>query len=101
MAEKRRLRVSGQDQIEEETEEGPPRKYQDIGWKEWLKVDFARYWFVVIALMIDLLFGLEAANTISGMGSLGLAIFLAIAIPAEVFLYIYIWGKKGILKSNK
>ncbi len=101
MAEKRRLNVSEQNQIEEEAEEGLPSKYKNIGWKEWLKVDFARYWFVVIALMIDLFFGLEAANTVSGMGSLGLAIFLAFALPVEVFLYIYLWGKKGILKSHE
>ncbi len=101
MAEKRRLRVSGQEQIEEETEKGLPRKYQDVGWKEWLKADFARYWFVIIALMIDLLFGLEAVNAISGMGSLGMAIFLAITIPVEVFLYIYLWGKNGILRPNE
>lgn len=100
MAEKRRLRVSEQNQIEEENDEDLPRKFKSIGWKEWLKEDFARYWFVVIALMIDILFGLDAAKWVSGMGSLGSAIFLAISIPIEVYLYIYLWGKKGILMSH-
>ena len=99
MAEKRRLQVPEQEGIEEDEE--LPRKFRSIGWKDWLKMDFARYWFVLIALMVDLLFGLDAMNLVSGAGSAGFAIFLAITIPAEVLLYIYLWGKKGILMPQE
>jgi hypothetical protein len=99
MAEKRRLRSSGAEwngPMEDEL----PRKYRDIGWKEWLIQDFARYWFVTIALAVDVLFGLEVMTSVSGAGLLGFVIFFAIVIPAEAFIYLILWGKKGILISR-
>lgn len=97
MAEKRRLEAPEQKRVEEREDEEPSRKYRSIGWKEWLKMDFARYWFVVIALMVDLLFGLDAMNLIPGAGTLGFAVFLAITIPVEILIYIYLWGRNGKL----
>jgi hypothetical protein len=97
MAEKRSIGVSGPHQNEAQEEDDLPRKFKDIGWKEWLKVDFARYWFVIIALAINILFGMEATKLVSGVEWLGPAIFLAIAIPLEVFIYLHLWGKNGIL----
>lgn len=101
MAEKRRLQVSSApEQKEAEKDDELPRKFKSIGWKEWLKVDFARYWFIAIAFTIDVLFGLEAMNLILGAGSIGFALFLAVAVPTEVLIYLYLWGKKGILTQH-
>jgi len=101
MAEKRRIEVytHGQDVGQEEDE--LPHKLKDISWKEWLREDFARYWFVTLALAVDVLFGLEVINIVSGAALLGSAIFLVIVVPVEVFIYIYLWGKNGVLMSEK
>jgi len=101
MAEKRRISVSRSELKEGLEDDELPRKFKDIGWKEWLKVDFARYWFVIMALAVDVFFGMEATKMISGVGWLGPAIFLAIAMPIEVFIYLYLWGKNGILMLQK
>jgi hypothetical protein len=100
MVEKRRIKVSGPDPKEELEDDELPRKFKDIGWKEWLKVDFARYWYMVIVLAIDVLFGLEATNLVSGAGSLGFMLFLAIAVPLQILVYLYLWGKNGMLMSK-
>jgi hypothetical protein len=100
MAEKRRIKVSGPEQKEIEEEDELPRKFRDMTWKEWLKQDFARYWFIATAFGIDVLFGLEVMYLITGMGSLGFALFLAVMVPLEVLVYLYLWGKKGILISQ-
>ena len=97
MAKKRRMSISGPEHSELQEEVGLPRKYEDVDWKEWLKVDFARYWFVTLAIAIDVLFGLDVMGLVSGIGLLGFVAFLAVAIPLEVLLYLYLWGKKGIL----
>jgi len=97
MAEKKRLTVSTPELKEERVDDELPRKYEDIAWKEWLKVDFARYWFVVIAFGVDVLFGLDAMSLFSGEGQLGFILFLVITIPLEVLIYLHLWGKKGIL----
>lgn len=99
MAEKRRIEISGQGQNEEQEKEELPRKFKDISWREWFKVDFARYCFVALVLAIDILFGLEVMRIFPEVGSLGFAIFLAITVPLEVLIYLYLWGKKGILMS--
>ena len=99
MAEKRKLESSGS-RWEDHTEEELPRKYQDVGWKEWLILDFARYWFVTIALAVDVLLGLGVMTSVSGAGLVGYVIFLAIVIPAEVVIYLVLWGKKGILVGS-
>jgi hypothetical protein len=101
MAEKRSIGVSGPDRDEQREEDDLPQRFKHIGWKEWLKVDLARYWFVIIALAVDVFFGMEATKMISRLEWLGPAIFLAIAIPIEVFIYLYLWGKKGILMIQK
>jgi hypothetical protein len=100
MAEKRILRTSGPEWTGQREGEELPRKYRDIGWREWLKEDFARYWFVTAVLAVDVLFGLEAMTSVAGAGWFGFIVFLAIVMPCEAIIYLILWGKNGILMSK-
>ncbi len=101
MAEKRRIGVYDLGHNEEEVEGELNSKNLDTSWKEWLKEDLARYWFVSIALTIDVLVVLEVLDVISGSGVLVFAIFPAFVIPFEVYIYTHLWGKNGVLISEK
>jgi membrane protein YqaA with SNARE-associated domain len=101
MAEKRRFRVArppGEESLEDDE---LPRKYKDVSWTEWLVIDFARYWFVIIALGVDLLIGLDVVTIFSGAGTIAFVLFLAITIPLEILIYLYLWGKNGILMKPR
>lgn len=89
MARKRRL------QVPVRSSESIQYRYQT--WNEWLKETFIRYWFAVIALVLDIFICLEVLRhqELSFRVELSAIIFIAL-LAVEITAYLYLWGKNGI-----
>jgi hypothetical protein len=88
MAQKRVIRTTGRpsEQDDEEDEET---------WGEWAKRSYARAWYILLCIFIDLFILLEVANgdTFISWGLGLIALFIVIAV--EVFIYTKLWGANG------
>lgn len=99
MARKRRILIERrlEESIEDDLEpQDVPEKYRDMSWKEWLRGPFARTWFVVLSLFLDVILILEINRVVDGVA--GMAISFTLLVPllvCEVFLYRLWWGQPG------
>ena len=86
MARKRRIVVTRPMEIE-------PLLYpedEEKGWGEWFKQTYARYWFAIGSIFIDIMVALSLADIFDGI-SIPLFALIALAV-VEVTIYLRIWG---------
>jgi hypothetical protein len=95
MAYKRRVEVEAKPpQVEEEVELEP------LGWKDWLLKKYARAWYWVGCLFLDVIIFLEMQrllNTnalVAGMAAVAGAV-------VQLALYFRIWGRGGPLADDE
>jgi hypothetical protein len=86
MAHKRRIVVT----IKGEDEPPPFPLPEEKGWRDWFRQTYAKYWFAIISLFIDVMVSLTLADMFGGI-SIPLFSFIAL-IAVEVTIYLRIWG---------
>ena len=105
MAFKRRITTNTKaPKVEEDLDQGqnekgiPVSQRRDHGWRYWATHEYAKYWYFLGALFLDLFILLEAythywgnvAGVVMVIGVIGLVLL-------EIWGYGYFWGKNGIL----
>jgi len=87
MAQKRRIEV--------ERPPAPPappaEEDQDIGWGQWFRQVYAKYWYVLLCLFGTSMFFLTVRGTIPDLAT---ALLTAALVAAEIFVYWRLWGQK-------
>lgn len=68
----------------------------DMGWKEWLILRYARAWYWLVALFIDIIIFFELQRTV-GLEVVVSAMIAIILVVVELVLFLRIWGKGGPL----
>jgi hypothetical protein len=76
----------------------PVRQRRDPGWRYWLTHEYAKYWYLLGSLFLDLFLFLEA-YTQYWVGVAGVVIVIVVIglVLLEFWGYGYLWGKKGRL----
>ncbi len=73
-----------------------PQPELEETWSDWLKGTYARYWYVLFCLFVDVVVGLEIFNRIDGVTGIVLAaVAVAALIALQVFIYVKAWGAQG------
>jgi UDP-N-acetylmuramyl pentapeptide phosphotransferase/UDP-N-acetylglucosamine-1-phosphate transferase len=73
-----------------------PQPELEESWSDWLKGTYARYWYVLFCLFVDVVVGLEIFNRIDGVTGIVLAaVAVAALIALQVFIYVKAWGAQG------
>ena len=87
MAHKRRMEVT--------VEPEPVPEPRERTWGEWLRQDYAKYWFGALSLLINCLVGLQLAYTFEYMAPLYTVFIPAFIILSiiEILVYRRIWGR--------
>jgi hypothetical protein len=77
----------------------PPKELQpelEENWSTWLKGTYARYWYVLFCMFVDVAVVLEVYYRIEGLTGIILAmVVLAALIAVQVYLYLKAWGAQG------
>jgi hypothetical protein len=103
MAHKRKITVKVPSQVEQEDHqelydqnEIPVRNRKDLGWRHWVTHEYARYWYFLGAMFLDLVLLLEAyTRHWVGLPLTILVIALIGLVLIEVWGYFHLWGKGG------
>jgi hypothetical protein len=76
----------------------PVSQRRDRGWRYWLAHDYAKYWYLLGAMFLDLFLLLEA-YTQDSESIVGVVLVIAVIglVLLEFWGYGYLWGKKGRL----
>ncbi len=92
MAQKRRVEVEAKaPQAEEEPEE--------LGWKDWLLKKYARAWYWVGCLFLDVMIFLEMQRLLSTNALVAGMAAVAVAV-LQLAIYFRIWGRGGPLADD-
>jgi hypothetical protein len=79
-------------QVEDPVEVELPRKYQEVGWREWFLKDLLRYYFFLGCLFFDVLIPLGLLLDNGGLVTQFLTIIvLGVALVLEYLIYRKIW----------
>lgn len=63
-------------------------------WHAWFRKTYARYWYIVGCIFVDLLVSLEVARISPKEYSVGFSVFLFLVLALiEMFLYARVWGR--------
>lgn len=97
MAKKRRIAESEEGRAAREAQEQreDEKKRNEQSLRHWLVKDYARRWYVVLCLAIDIFGGLQFGYL--GIGALGIVVviaFEAAALVIEYFVYRHIWQEE-------
>jgi hypothetical protein len=94
MAHKRRITIGEREPVAED--EG---RSQELGWKDWLLRRYARSWYWVGALFLDVILFFEAQWSF-GLDLFGASALAALALLIELYIFIKIWGRNGPLGNR-
>jgi hypothetical protein len=73
-----------------------PEPDPEESWSDWLKGTYARYWYVLFCMFVDVVVGLEMYNRVEGLTGIILAVaVLAVPIAMQVLIYLKAWGAQG------
>jgi hypothetical protein len=104
MAFKRRISTNAKAPEEADPDQGlgekdiPVRQRRDRGWSYWITHEYAKYWYLLGAMFLDLFLFLEAYTQYSeSVVSVVLVIAVIGLILLEFWSYRYLWGKHGRL----
>lgn len=94
MAHKRKL-VMERKAPEVEEEDQP----QELGWKDWLLRRYARSWYWIGVMFIDVVIFLET-QWFLGLDLAGASALTALSLLVELYIFIKIWGRNGPLGNR-
>lgn len=89
MAEKRRIEVEQAPPPPPEPE--APEKYKDIGWGQWFRQVYARYWYVLLCMFGTSMFFLSVRGAVGDLAATALTVAL---VAGEIYVYWRVWGQK-------
>ncbi|MCU0862064.1 MAG: hypothetical protein MUE65_07075 [Methanomassiliicoccales archaeon] len=94
MAQKRRLDSEAEALPMEEDDEDIPEKYRDRGWKHWLRHSYARYWYAILCVFLDVMVPLELYRSMTGSSQVVVPAFVLCALVAlQVVIYMRLWPR--------
>ena len=68
----------------------------EMGWRDWLLLRYARVWYWLVALFLDMIIFFELQRTL-GLGVVVSATIVIFLVVVELYLFLRIWGKGGPL----
>jgi len=73
-----------------------PEHELEESWSDWLKGTYARYWYVLFCMFVDVVVGLEIYNRVDGLtGIIMTVVVLAVLVALQVLIYLKAWGAQG------
>jgi len=73
-----------------------PEPELEESWSDWLKGTYARYWYVLFCMFVDVVVGLEIYNRVDGLtGIIMTVVVLAVLVALQVLIYLKAWGAQG------
>jgi hypothetical protein len=73
-----------------------PQPELEESWSTWLRGTYARYWYVLFCMFVDVIVGLEVYTRIDGLIGIILAMVVLVALVAvQVYIYLKAWGALG------
>jgi hypothetical protein len=91
MAQKRRIMVERE--REPDGEKDIPERFKDSSWSEWARGTYARWWYGLLCLFIDVMVALELSAYIPADWSIPLLSFTVLTlIIIEIYIYRKVWG---------
>lgn len=94
MAQKRRIDSEAEAPAMDEEEEEIPEKYRDRGWKHWLRYSYARYWYALFCIFLDVMLPLELHRIMTGSLQVVVPTFVLCALVAvQVVIYMRLWPR--------
>jgi len=101
MARKRQIKVE-RVSATEPSEEEIPKKYRDESWGDWFKGSYAKWWYVLLCVIIDIFLALEISRYLSGSWAYFVPIIVVlILVMLEIYLFHHLWGGLDFLFGNK
>lgn len=104
MAFKRRISTKAKTSKEDDADpdvggnDVPIRERRDPGWRYWLTHEYAKYWYLLGSMFLDIFLLLEAYTQYSeGVAGVVIVIVVIGLVLLEVWGYGHLWGKKGRL----
>ncbi|MDD1770836.1 MAG: hypothetical protein LUO79_07105 [Methanomassiliicoccales archaeon] len=97
MAKKRRIVESESGRAARESEDDwekeQTRRSRSFG--DWARQYYARYWYAILSVAIDVFGGLQLTWSISGeVGTIAAIIFEGVAIVVEILVYQRLWPEE-------
>ena len=77
----------------------PEEELDELGWKDWLVRRYARLWYWVLMLFIDVIFFLELQQSLGIDALLAGAATLTLGV-VQLAVFAKIWGKGGRLGGD-
>ncbi len=73
-----------------------PQSELEESWSAWLRGTYARYWYVLFCMFVDVVVGLEIYIRIDGFTGIILVMVVLVALVAvQVHIYLKAWGAQG------
>ncbi len=100
MAQKRRIgveRSGGSEEIED-----VPERFKESTWSEWARHSYAKWWYGILCMFVDLLLALEISSQLTEPWNYFIPTL--VIVPLLVFeLYVYhrLWGGLDILFGGR
>jgi len=99
MAKKRRIEV---ERSEEPEEIDVPDKFKESSWSEWVRNSYAKWWYGILCMFLDLLLAIEISNRLYAPWNYFIpTIVVILLLIIELYIFHRIWGGLGILFENK
>ena len=102
MAYKRRITTQKMEEAQDDLDQPgddrrrPVSQRPDRGWGYWATHDYARYWYFLGAMFLDLFILLEALTVpLDNIISTVMVITVVGLVLVEIWGYNYLWGKDG------
>jgi len=102
MAKKRRIEVEDRKEPVSEGKDDIPKKYRDTSWGDWFRGTYARWWYVVICMFIDLILALEISRFLPDPWLYLIPVMLVITLTMmEVYVFHRIWGGLDLIFGDR
>jgi hypothetical protein len=72
---------------------------EELGWKDWLLHRYARLWYWVTMLFVDVIVFLEIQRSLDTNALVAGMAVVAVAM-VQLFIYLRIWGRGGRLGNE-
>jgi hypothetical protein len=101
MARKRQIKVE-RISATELSEEEVPKKYRDEGWGIWFKDTYAKWWYILLCVMIDSFLAFEISRYLTGSWIYFVPLIAVLIVAMlEVYLFHRIWGGLDFLFGDR
>ncbi|NYT12095.1 MAG: hypothetical protein GKC03_06015 [Methanomassiliicoccales archaeon] len=101
MARKRQIKVE-RVSATEPSDEDIPKKFRDEGWNKWFKESYAKWWYGLLCMIVDLFLALEVSRYLSGSWIYFVPLIVVlILVMLEIYLFHRLWGGLDFLFGDR